>query len=232
MGVYYTSTRLARFLAESVIEETLAEEENVQDALQRVGTAKNAQEMEKAVDELFSNLQNIRVLDFACGSGIFLTSALSALLRPLRGALEALRSTQYDLVDLLKIVEHQANLLKATIYGVDCLPQVVELAKLALWLTAARLNEPAADLSPNILVGDSFSPAIAAAHQKVAPAGYDVVLGNPPWGGTYDRALAEAVLQSPEIDLAAISDSWEAFLALAWLHLKPGGRLARNSHRG
>jgi len=71
-------------------------------------------------------------------------------------------------------------------------PAAVELAKLALWLTAARQNEPSADLTRNFVIGDSLSAAIRSRLPHVGT--FDVVVGNPPWGGVYDGINAAAVL--------------------------------------
>jgi N-6 DNA Methylase len=116
----------------------------------------------------------------------------------------------------------QSQLLKACFYGPDILPQAVELAKLSLWLAAARKNEPSADLSKNFVVGDSLQGAATTLLQN-AGGKFDLIVGNPPWGGDIDMPAAKCVLRAAGLS-DGFGDSWEVFLALVVSALKPNGR--------
>jgi hypothetical protein len=93
-------------------------------------------------------------------------------------------------------------------------------------LTAARRNEPSADLASNFLVADSLDPDVIDRLLTSAGGGLDLILGNPPWGGEYDNEAARKILHNLDRLPAGPLDSWEVFLALAIASLKPGGRFA------
>ena len=105
-----------------------------------------------------SALANLRIIDFACGSGAFLVSAYQALQQEfltLQEGLLLLRGAPQDLLSYEAEIT-QARLLRQTLYGADLLPQAVEIAKLALWLRSARKGEKIADLGSNLVVRDSL----------------------------------------------------------------------------
>jgi type I restriction-modification system DNA methylase subunit len=93
-------------------------------------------------------------------------------------------------------------------------------------LTAARRNEPSADLASNFFVADSLDPELIRQLLTNAGGGLDLILGNPPWGGEYDHDAARKILKDFQLAPAGPLDSWEVFLALAIASLKPGGRFA------
>jgi hypothetical protein len=189
-------------------------------AVARVTTARDG---DAAVDELIQTLTRYKVGDLACGSGVFLTASLDSLLVPYRKALEAVAGGG---LERERLSFRQSEILKACIYGVDLLPQAIELAKLALWLTAARRNEPSADLSGNLFVADSLQRETIDGLVENAGAKFDLVLGNPPWGGEFDRGEALRIMRDLRVPVSGALDSWEVFLALAVASLKPGGRFA------
>lgn len=208
-GIYYTAARLARFAATSVMEAALRDDVRLQAILSGDVGVRQAEETLEAV---ISHLKNYRVADVACGSGVFLTAAFDSLLAPFRKVAEA---NSASMIERELSSFRQSELLKSSIFGCDLLPQAVELAKLALWLAAARRNEASADLSSNFIIGDSLHPEFGAAKlAKYAGGSFDVIVGNPPWGAEYD----------PRPDSEGM-DSWEVFLRLCVNLLKPGGRL-------
>jgi N-6 DNA Methylase/TaqI-like C-terminal specificity domain len=219
-GIFYTASRLARFVASSAVLAMLSDDVELNDAVGRVSVAKDS---DGAVDQVIGLLQRYRVADLACGSGVFLTAALDGLLSPYRKALEAVTGGALT-KQLLSF--RQSEILKSCIYGVDLLPQAIELAKLALWLTAARSNEPSADLISNIFVGDSLQQGTLDRVLAAAGSKLDLVLGNPPWGAEFDRDEGLRIARDLRMSPTAALDSWEIFVALAVVSLKPGGRFA------
>lgn len=219
-GVYYTASRLARFAATSAINVSLAENAALTAALEKVATAKH-DGRQAIIDEIVDILKQYRIADLACGSGVFLTAALDALLAPYRKALEAVSSGGLER-DILSF--RQSEILKTTIFGIDILPQAVELAKLALWLAAARRNEPSADLSANIIDGNSLETGTLRKILSNAGGSFDLVVGNPPWGSDIGTADAQCAIARFGLSTTEPWDSWEVFLLLAIHALKPGGR--------
>ena len=119
----------------------------------------------------------------------------------------------------------KAKILPRCVFGVDQLPQAAEIAKLAVWLRSARKDEKVLDLSSNIFAADSLDLPAVFERLGNGPGAFDVVVGNPPWGGRiapaiYDQAIAYLDLPKGEWD------SWELFLLLGIRSLREGGRVA------
>lgn len=218
-GVFYTTSVLSDFLCASAVRAVLDERAPMPDLVDKNTTALHSR---------MAALHDLRVVDFACGSGAFLVSAYSELLREfvrLETALERTGQVSLDMFSLADIREHAA-LLRNGLYGVDKLPQATELAKLALWLRSAQKKEKVADLSRNILASDSLSKPIVFEQLGSPESVFDVVVGNPPWGGEIDDAVYNAATTWLGVEPNPTWDSWELFLLLGLRALKPGGRLA------
>ena len=109
----------------------------------------------KYVSESVHTLRQIKVVDSACGSGAFLIQAY-----------QVLEDKYIDLAAALGLVdEKQADKLKDSIsdyilydnlFGVDLSPAAVEIAQLSLWLRSAKRGKTLADLSKNIICGNSL----------------------------------------------------------------------------
>ena len=221
LGVYYTTSRLAKFMSHSAIRAVTDEDASIQAALAATAKAKDLLQFEIAFETLSKELAKIRIVDLSCGSGAFLTAALDALLSIYRKGLESSLRFGHDITYLAGLSQ-QSQLLKSSIFGIDLLPQATELAKLSLWLSAARLQEPAADLSENLISADSLQGDLLTADRAGI---FDVVVGNPPWGSKFDAPAVGWLGDLLGEDVSEL-DSWEVFLRLAWLHLKPSGRLS------
>jgi hypothetical protein len=85
-------------------------------------------------------------------------------------------------------------ILADNLHGVDLSEQAVEITQLALWLRSARHGKTLADLSHNIVQGNSLvEPArvhpngmdwkamLPAVFGRGDASGFDCVIGNPPW---------------------------------------------------
>lgn len=221
-GIFYTASRLARFVAKSAVEGMLSEDGVLTSTIEKIAK-EPSKDPDSSVSAVLTQLSKYRVADFTCGSGVFLTAALDALLNPYRKALEAVSSGALTR-EMYSV--RQAKVLKATIFGIDLLPQAVELAKLALWLTAARRNEPSADLGNNFVTGDALDLLTLRQLTDAAGGEFDLVLGNPPWGADYDKSKASEILSASGFDTSEELDSWEVFLCVAVSHLRPNGRFA------
>ena len=196
-GVFYTASRIAKFVSQSVIGQCLVERSDLSAALGQVAEGTTDTLRETATEKVLEAILSLRAADLTCGSGVFLVTALEALLRPYRKALEA----QFRAESFLPRVGagQQSKILRHCIFGADRLPAAVELAKLALWLTAARNNEPSADLSSNFFACDALSAGQRAPLTAKGP--FDVIVGNPPWGGVVDaRSDANAVVREADLE--------------------------------
>jgi hypothetical protein len=85
-----------------------------------------------AIDDALDRLQNLRVLDPACGSGHFLTAALDELHTV---QVSLLRGKHGDELSRRDRYEAKEDLVLGSVYGVDVDPVAVQIARLRSWLT-------------------------------------------------------------------------------------------------
>jgi hypothetical protein len=221
-GIYYTSEVLAEYLSSNALGALLTEEAQTHTSTKDLADVLEAREQ---------RLSELRVIDIACGSGAFLVSSYQALLEEffkLRDGLSALRSQDTAQGDLLTFGQTltQARLLGNALHGADLLTQAAEIAKLALWLRSARKDEKVADLSRNIVATNSLNlPGLLAAMNSHTGS-FDLVVGNPPWGGDIEPDIYEACCQHLGIGTTPEWDSWELFILVGLQLLREGGRLA------
>jgi type I restriction-modification system DNA methylase subunit len=130
------------------------------------------------VDETFplnEDLTDVRVLDPACGSGIFLVEVYRRLI-------EQWKRSNPDKNLNAPILK---NILKDCIFGIDKNPSAVSVTALSLYLSMCDYLEPRyiwkrVDfpelLGKNLFVNDFFSKDSQFTDMK-----YDIIIGNPPW---------------------------------------------------
>lgn len=134
-------------------------------------------------------LQNIKVLDPACGSGAFLVKVFDYLLEENVRVMNVLSDGQEWLFDPYDMAK---GILTNNIYGVDLNAESVEITKLSLWLKTAQKGKKLADLADNIKCGNSLIDDPEVAGEKafrwekefadiISEWGFDVVVGNPPY---------------------------------------------------
>ena len=135
-GVFFTTSILADFLCENVVQATLDEFAPIRGEDEEV--------LAGAIQNRIERLRRLQSIDFACGSGAFLTSLYRELLQEfwrLQSSLASLKAKtkkqEIDLFSAADVVE-QARALPHCLFGVDILPQAAEIAKLAIWLRSAQ----------------------------------------------------------------------------------------------
>ena len=156
-------------------------------------------------------LENVKIVDPACGSGAFLIQAFNYLLNERKWiANERSRIRQKDMgmLSLFDLESEMRSVLTNNIFGVDINPESVEITKLALWLRTALPDRPLSMLDENIrcgnsLVGPDFYPRLeislslfdenkkeqinafdwqlAFSKIFIERGGFDCVVGNPPY---------------------------------------------------
>lgn len=218
-GIYYTSELLSNHLTAQSVTALLDE---------AAGDQSSGDDLSQVLEARQQKLWKLRIADMACGSGAFLVSSYQFLLEEfwsIRDGLDAMRASEPDLLTLAHSLT-TAQLLRDTLHGADLLPQAVEIAKLALWLRSARKGEKVPDLSSNLVAADSLAvvPALAAMNAQLET--FDLVVGNPPWGGEIPPDVYESCCAHLGLPTEPEWDSWELFVALGLALLRPGGRLA------
>lgn len=223
-GIFYTNSILSDFLSASAIHTLLEERAPING-----GTT---DELIASLTNRLAQLLQLRIIDFACGSGAFLVSAYREMLQEfwrVRISLNELHvAAEKKAPDLFNYADtvDQASLLRDCLSGVDKLPQAVEIAKLALWLRSARKGEKVPELSESIVVADSLAVSDVFAKLGKPSGSYDLVIGNPPWGSEIDPDIYGRAITELDVRDEDLWDSWELFLLLGLKSLREGGRLA------
>lgn len=177
-------------------------------------------------------LKKIKICDPACGSGAFLNQCFDYLYEEMKFVLEMKRlynDGQLNLFDIDK------EILQNNLFGVDINPESVEITKLSLWLKTAKQNQTLASLDNNIKCGNSIvtDPEIAGEYafnwqeefpQVFANGGFDIIVGNPPYGATVEQAQKDYILERYSTAEGNF-DTYRIFFELGFELLKPNGYL-------
>jgi hypothetical protein len=220
-GIYYTSELLSDSLSDGSIHAILDEQAPA------AGARTNVQ-LREQLESRRQTLQELRVIDFACGSGAFLVSCYQSMLEELWRVEDAIAVLSGSDETLLSQAQRltQSQLLRGALHGVDLLPQAAEIAKLALWLRSARKGEKVPDLARNVLAADSLEVDRVLQLMGTDLSTFDLVIGNPPWGAELADDVKDRAIARLGLDPDADWDSFELFTALGLAFLRPGGRLA------
>ncbi len=197
LGIYYTplefTTAIVAYTVTEVLDErfrSIQERHGIND--EALASAHDKEACRAYWEACLESLRNVTVCDPACGSGAFLIRAYDAFYdrySQIITELEHLGVTgSTELFDAVP-----DTILSRNLFGVDLQPEAVEIAQLSLWLRTARQGKTLADLSENIVCGNSLTddPTVhphAMAWENAFPTvfdgedgGFDCVIGNPPW---------------------------------------------------
>jgi len=178
MGIYYTPTYIVDYIVKNTLGELIAKAKTPED------------------------LQNITVLDPACGSGSFLIRAFETL----REAYSRKNGGDHEMLGE-NVSKNAHDILTKNIHGVDLDIMAIEIADLNLLLRAATRRGLLPPLKDNIKQGNSlisgtkeeleeyFGSGWQSKHpfnweqefpNVFAKGGFDIVIGNPPYGAKFD----------------------------------------------
>lgn len=244
-GVVYTPDYVARF----IVDQTLGThcKEIFAEILGRYAAKgakaddeaiawKSAKAERQAWAEYRDRLTALRIVDPACGSGVFLIMAfdyLKAELQQVNTKLAELSGTGMagDLLD------PDSEILTHNLFGVDVNSESVEIAKLSLWIKTARRGKVLDSLDANLRVGDSLIEDASFAYRShgfewktafpdiFASGGFDVVLGNPPYVRMELIKPMKPWLEKRYEVVSDRADLYAYFFERGIKLLKPGGRL-------
>ena len=164
-GIYYTPTYIVKYIVDKTLGELLKS---------------------KKID-----VEKIRVLDPACGSGSFLIKAFDLLNDYYKDHDANYKQTQLDLESGIPF-KTKSRILQNNIFGVDLDKQAVEIAQLNLLLKITEKGHRLPLLEQNIkkgnsLIDDEEISGSATFNWKqefktvMADGGFDVIIGNPPY---------------------------------------------------
>lgn len=179
---------------------------------------------------------DLRILDPACGPGIFLLAAFDVLL-DWYGERDRRNPPTKSGEDL------KAMVARTHLFGIDLDRRAVEAARAALHARASGEAAGVPDLSGNIVCGNALasdgSPSIRRIRER---GGFDIVLGNPPYVFGEHLDPGETVVYAERFELARhgqpdlyklfFERSVGDFLADGGVHafLVPDALLARDDH--
>lgn len=181
-------------------------------------------------------MTSLRIVDPACGSGVFLIMAFDYMkteLGQVNTKLAELSGTGMagDLLD------PDSEILTHNLFGVDVNGESVEIAKLSLWIKTARRGKVLDSLDANLRVGDSLIEDSSFAYRShgfewktafpdiFAAGGFDVVLGNPPYVRMELIKPMKPWLEKRYEVVSDRADLYAYFFERGIKLLKPGGRL-------
>jgi hypothetical protein len=189
-GIFYTPDYIVRYIVDNSLGTYLREHEEVfkeEYKLHGDINDKNYSKREKQAYQKYQYfLQNVKVVDPACGSGAFLVYVFDYLMSENQRVGDILGN------NIFSTDEYIRDILKNNIYGVDLNEESVEITKLSLWLKSAQKGKKLTSLDNNIKCGNSLidDPVVAGSKafnwQKqfsdvFKNGGFDIVVGNPPY---------------------------------------------------
>jgi predicted type IV restriction endonuclease/methylase of polypeptide subunit release factors len=165
-GIYYTPT----YVVDYIIKNTLGE-------------------LLKSKD---LDLEHVKILDPACGSGSFLIKAFDALNEHYQ---KSMHDAQSRLAKTGDYYSTKLNILVNNIFGVDLDKQAIEITQLNLLLRLAEKGHRLPLLQQNIKCGNSLIDDVEVDFKAITwniafkdiinDGGFDIIVGNPP----YERIL-------------------------------------------
>ena len=195
-GIYYTPPAFTGLIVERTVDALV--KERFAAIAQKLGVDPEARENGNAAKLLtywtdcLEELKAVTVCDPACGSGAFLIRAYDALEAHYNIVVHGLAGAGLSPKEVAANGDSIPDLiLSKNLYGVDLSREAVEISQLALWIRSARRGKTLADLSHNIVHGNSLvSDAAVDPHaldwpkafpEVFAKGGFACVIGNPPW---------------------------------------------------
>jgi len=194
-GIFYTPDYIVRYIVDNSLGTYLREhEEKFKDEFKLKGdiTDVTYEKREQQVYEKYQQfLENVKVLDPACGSGAFLVYVFDYLMAENK-RVASIRGTLFNNDQYIR------SILKNNIFGVDLNEESVEITKLSLWLKSAEKGKKLTTLDENIKCGNSLIEDHSVSRNKafdwsnefstiMSAGGFDVVVGNPPYISYYSK---------------------------------------------
>lgn len=195
-GVYYTPREFTAFIVQSTVGELLEERFGDLGRKNGVDPDRSAEHPSDAMrcywNDCLRAMRDVKICDPACGSGAFLIATYDFLEEQYAEIIHNL-ILDGDPAAEEALTQIPDMILSDNLFGVDLSPEAVEITQLALWIRSARRGQTLADLSKNIvcgnsLVGDTDVDPRAMTWETTfpeifrrEPPGFDCVIGNPPW---------------------------------------------------
>ncbi len=193
MGIYYTPTFIVDYIVKNTLGKVLKQKD----------------------------IEDIKVLDMACGSGSFLLKAFDFLINFHKNKLDFLR---------------KVKILTNNIYGVDLDPKAIEIAQLNLLLKTLERRRLLPKLQENLRVGNSLIDDKTISDRAfdwhgnfkeiLGKSGFDAIIGNPPYIRIHQLPVKDKTYFEKNYKSAIKQyDIYVLFYEKAINLLKDGGRI-------
>ena len=244
-GVVYTPDYIARFIVEQTLGTHLREIfSNTVLTYSRKGTNPDDYEAIKwkrksaeleAWEAYRNRMKTLRIVDPACGSGVFLVMAFDYMKAELTRVNDKIAALKGEYVG--DLFDPDSEILTNNLFGVDVNAESIEIAKLSLWVKTARRGKPLDSLDKNLKVGDSLIEDSNYAYLShgftwasafpdiINDGGFDIVLGNPPYVRMEFLKAMKPYLEKRFEVVSDRADLYCYFFERGLNLLKPGGRL-------
>ncbi len=185
-GVFYTP----KFITEYIVNNTVAKlcndkKEELSLYTETKDTKKAKEKRRDTLHNYREYLENLKIVDPACGSGAFLTAVFRYLLSEHKWLQDELFKYEAGLFDYHDI---DKQIIENNLFGVDINGASVGIAKLSLWLQTAKRDRPLSNLMGNIKSANSLTADWNELFPEImANGGFDCVVGNPPYIGEKGR---------------------------------------------
>ena len=246
-GVVYTPDYIARFIVAETLGahlkeafETILRDHAKKDAdlsdYAAIPWRRKSAELE-AWQAYRDRIKTLRIVDPACGSGVFLIMAFDFLKAELSRVNEKVAELEGKAGYIDDLLDPDSEILSNNLFGVDVNAESVEITKLSLWIKTARRGKVLDSLSGSIRVGDSLIEDSNFAYldhaftwetafpSVFAEGGFDVVLGNPPYVRMEFLKALKPYLETRYEVVSDRADLYCYFYERGLRLLKPGGRL-------
>lgn len=240
-GVFYTPKYITKYIIDKTIGELcenykLTQNFKIEDyeyiEPKAKGKAKLKREMLNSQLNDYRNwLLKLKIIDPACGSGAFLNQALDFLISE-HFKIDELRARLLGGGLVLSDIEN--SILENNLYGVDINEEAIEIAKLSLWLRTARKGRKLNSLNNNIKCGNSIIEEASSTDKPFKwknefkevfeNGGFDVVIGNPPYGAYLDAKAKQNLSKSMDT-FQGNYEIYFFFIELVSKLLKDSGKL-------
>jgi len=163
-GVVYTPDYIARFIVEQTLGThlkeifsntvlTYSQKGTNPDDYEAIKWKRKSAELE-AWEAYRNRMKTLRIVDPACGSGVFLVMAFDYMKAELTRVNDKIAALKGEYVG--DLFDPDSEILTNNLFGVDVNAESIEIAKLSLWVKTARRGKPLDSLDKNLKVGDSL----------------------------------------------------------------------------
>jgi len=179
-GVFYTPKFITEYIVNNTVAFTCNAKKEDLKLFDELKDTKKAKEKRRNTLHVYREyLENLKIVDPACGSGAFLTASFRYLLDEHKWIQNELFKYEAGLFDYHDV---DKQIIEKNLFGVDINGASVGIAKLSLWLQTAKRNRPLSNLMGNIKSANSLTSDWNELFPEImANGGFDCVIGNPPY---------------------------------------------------